>query len=302
MQSAPPPNNNQPNPHGASWSPDPATVAQQQQGSGRRPWYLDLAYIVGWTSFLVAIVFGIFAAVSPLITKAISPATELQIFGSVYDDAVEEMTPSDHETAAYLQDMVDRLAVHWEDNPYDLRVAVLHEEAPNAMAVPGGTILVTTGLLEMAGSENELAFVIGHELGHFYHRHSMKRIGRSIAWMVAVYAIAGEAGAFLAPGGMRTISRLMERGFGRSQESQSDRFGLDLVHAEYGHIGGATNFFSQLPDVGSGTLGRVASYMSTHPLSEDRIAAMHSYGRENNYETQGHLTPLPEFVTGRARQ
>ena len=66
-----------------------------------------------------------------------------------------------------LQTLLDRVALHWPESPYAFHAVVWEASQPNAFALPGGWVAVTTGLLEGAGSENELAFVLGHELGHF---------------------------------------------------------------------------------------------------------------------------------------
>ena len=75
--------------------------------------------------------------------------------------------PEDSQTTLGLQDLTDRIASHWPDRPYPLRVGVIDEQEPNAFALPGGTILLTRGLLNVTETENELAFVLGHETAIF---------------------------------------------------------------------------------------------------------------------------------------
>ena len=67
------------------------------------------------------------------------------------------------------------------------------------------------------------------------------------------------------------LSIAATRSFGRTQESEADRFALELVFREYGHLGGATDFFERLPDSGSALARGAARFLSTHPVNEDRV-------------------------------
>jgi len=185
-----------------------------------------------------------------------------------------------------LQPLVDRLASHWPDNPYDLRVGLVEEGRANAFAVPGGAILVTTGLLARAQSENEVAFVMAHEIGHFAARDHLRRLGRGIlfTWVVANLG-GGTAPADLA-------ERLTAHGFDRQQEEAADRFGLALVEAVYGHVAGALDFFQRLPDATLGSAGDMAAYLSTHPVTRARLDALRALARERGWPLSGPLQPL----------
>ena len=96
-----------------------------------------------------------------------------------------------------VQVLTERLAMHWADNPYAFRVSVLDQSEPNAFAIPGGQIVITRGLLESVSSESELAFVLGHEIGHFKQRDHLRGLGRGIALVIAISALdlGGAGGA-----------------------------------------------------------------------------------------------------------
>lgn len=199
------------------------------------------------------------------------------------------------ERRAELQALLDRLATRWPDAPYSFRASIVDGEAPNAFAVPGGLILVTSGLLERVESENELAFVLAHELGHFRHRDHIRKLGRGIAvglvWMAAGQG-EGAGGALLQLGQL-----LSERRFDRGQESAADAFGLELLQLEYGHVAGADDFFRKLPDAGTGEAGgmgrELAGYLSTHPVSRDRIEALEALAEERGWSARAGAKPLP---------
>ena len=192
------------------------------------------------------------------------------------------------EEAAEVQALVDRLAAHWPENPYALRVAILESETPNAFAAPGGSILLTTGLLEAAESENELAFVLGHEVGHFQGRDHLRMLGRGLIVQIALQALAGVSVSSV-PG---LVSDLAERSFGRDQEEDADAFGLALVHAEYGHVSGADDFFERLPDADADLGDEVGAWFATHPVTAGRIDALEALAIERGWRTDAALAPL----------
>ena len=105
-------------------------------------------------------------------------------------------------------------------------------EGPNALAFPGGLIVLTTGLLDGLGSENELALVLGHELGHYAGRDHLEGLGRglALAFTLGIFG-AGESGS--AAGLAALAAQLAARGHDREQETLADAFGLALEQAEY---------------------------------------------------------------------
>lgn len=187
-----------------------------------------------------------------------------------------------------VQQIVDRLAAHWPDNPYDFDVGIMEDESLNAMALPGGRIVVTTALLEAAESETELALVLGHEIGHFEQRDHLRGMGRGvgIALFLAVFGLS-EAGALV-----QSVTGVTARFFDRDQEHGADEFGLGLVWREYGHVSGATDFFRRLPDASADGGGRLARYASTHPMSADRIDALEAFARERGWALDRAAPPL----------
>ena len=188
--------------------------------------------------------------------------------------------------------LLDRLVGHWPESPYAFEIAIWDTPEPNAVALPGGVIAVTAGLLETVESENELAFVLGHELGHFRNRDHLRGLGRGVAFSLLLVAVGVGGG-----GGAVELASLAgqfaQRGFDREQEIEADRFGLALLAAEYGHVSGAETFFEHLPEVGGPGERALAGYFSTHPLHADRIQALQATTRERGWAPHGERRPLP---------
>jgi Zn-dependent protease with chaperone function len=166
-------------------------------------------------------------------------------------------------------------------------VAIDGSELANAMALPGGLIVVTQGLLDQVESENELAFVLGHELGHFKNRDHLRALGRGIVVSLFFAMITGND-----VGGIGvTVADLTLKGFSRGQESKADAFGLKIVNSEYGHVAEASRLFNrwQSEDV---TLVKFVTYLSTHPDTGDRISDIADYAADKEWRADGQITPL----------
>lgn len=217
----------------------------------------------------------------------VSTEREARLFSSWTPEDLVPVTTDDErldETRALLA----RLVRHWPDTPYNFRLEISESDIPNALALPGGLVVVTTGLLDRVETENELAFVLSHELGHFRNRDHIRGLGRGLVLMILVQAISsGQGGSTLG----LNIADLATRGFGRKQESNADRFGLTIVQAEYGHVDESWRFFDRILYEDLDTSG-LLTYFSTHPAAGDRIEKLKSYAVQQGWSLQGATTNL----------
>lgn len=170
----------------------------------------------------------------------------------------------------YLTGLVNRLKKGSALEAETFSVHVADEEQVNALAMPGNHILVYSGLLKLVESENELAMVLGHELGHFAHKDHLRGLGRGLVLLVVSSVVLGANSS--ATDFIQTSLLAVNMKFSQKQESQADAFGLDRLHACYGHAGGATGFFEKLERLEH--LPGIVHFFSSHPSSEDRIAVI----------------------------
>jgi Zn-dependent protease with chaperone function len=268
---------------------DPALPDDRVNVSRTHP-LREAALLIGGLVGVVALLAVLTALAVDLVVPRLPPRLEMKIFGSSWlAPAGEEEEPD--ADAARLQDLVERLARHWPANPYAFRAALWETEQVNAFALPGGWIVVSTALLDQTSSENELAFVVGHEIGHFRNRDHLRGLGRGVAFGLVLTALSA-SGAGTAADLASLAGQLAQRSFDRDQEKGADAFGLALVAQEYGHVAGARDFFRKAPGA-DGSLGEdVAGYLSTHPLHGERIEALTALAAERGWPTQGTLVPL----------
>lgn len=193
----------------------------------------------------------------------------------------------------YVQNLVDELhiAAGEEYADHHFQVEIADEYSTNAFAVPGGHIVVTRGLFSAIESENGLSMILAHEMAHHYERHPLRSTGRGLVVSVFLLAILGADGSSFLQGFLSNTASITNLAFSRKQETDSDTFALDLLLKFYGHASGAAEFFQHIK--GEEELSsEVPNFLSTHPSTEGRIAALNKFEIEHS----GEKTPLPNFI------
>ena len=159
---------------------------------------------------------------------------------------------------------------------------VFESDQVNAFALPGGHVGSFEGMMRLVGGDDdELAAVVGHEVGHVLARHAAQRIGtQEISQLgIGVAAAALGAGGYADP---RTAQALLGAGaqygillpFSRGQELEADRIGMMLM-ARAGYDPEAAIEFWQKMEAAGGT--KPPAFLSTHPADEERIARLREY-------------------------
>lgn len=241
--------------------------------------------VVGLTAIFVVIALALIFMIEVAL-YFIPIEKEIELFEDWLPEDLITISPGD-ERLHQTQVLVDRLAFHWGDAPYEFRVEIDDSDIANAMALPGGLIIVTQGLLDQVESENELAFVLGHELGHFKNRDHIRALGRGIVLSLFFAAATGSDVSGLSI----KVTDLALRGFSRKQESAADEFGLALVYTHYGHVNEAWRLFERWDD-GDDSFLDVVSYMSTHPDSGDRVEDLEEMALRERWPVEGSITDL----------
>jgi predicted Zn-dependent protease len=155
--------------------------------------------------------------------------------------------------------------------------AVFEDASPNAFVLPSGQIGVTTGLLKLVQNDDQLATVIGHEVGHVVARHAAERYSTQSTTGLVLGAVQSRAGdysqAIGALGGMGAQLGLLLP-FSRSHELEADRLGVDYVAAAgYKPSESIALWRLMAQQRQSGT----PEFASTHPSDQTRIAALQQY-------------------------
>lgn len=152
-------------------------------------------------------------------------------------------------------------------------VKILDSSEVNAFATSGGHIFVTTGMIECASSEDELAAVIAHEVSHIQLKHSLNAIKAS-RWTGVVTSTAGAAARTEMAAIMHEIvssvcTNLVNSGYSQKQEFAADEKALTLL-ADAGYNPSALT--ALLKTMAAKQKGKTGGFYKTHPLPEVRIA------------------------------
>lgn len=197
------------------------------------------------------------------------------------------------EVEAYLLKLVDSLhqqADHkYQDHKFKVSLSPMPE--PNAFAAPGGYIVVTNGLLKSIESENGLAMVLAHEIGHHYERHPLRGMGRGIVVGLFLVTLSGFDGGGLAENFLGQTTLIGQLAYSRKQETDADEIGIDLLTRHYQHASGASEFFAYIQREGLHEHAPPA-FLSTHPSPEKRL----EYLSKSEQQNSGKKTPLPQVV------
>lgn len=155
------------------------------------------------------------------------------------------------------------------------RFAAVAADQINAFAVPGGTVLVTTGMLQLLANEAELACVLGHEIGHVARKHHLDLLQKETLLQTGAKLLAdnlqggsvkGEAKKFLVGEGAEIFARSLDRG----AERDADNDGVVLA-ARAGYDPGACLIFMQRLAGLKEEAGTLAALYKTHPQAGERV-------------------------------
>jgi predicted Zn-dependent protease len=192
-----------------------------------------------------------------------------------------------------VEEMTRRLVEQIPNNPYKFEVTVVKSDVVNAFALPGGYIVVFTGLLKKADSGEEVAGVMGHELNHVLQRHGLERIVKQLGLVAVVSIVLGDHQGVA--GMMKQLGvELLTLKFGREQETEADLTGLQLLLRAKIDPSGMISFFQRLSEK---TEGRM-EWLSTHPMSQGRAERLKA-----ELAAMPKMTPVPfTFEWGKVRE
>ncbi len=150
----------------------------------------------------------------------------------------------------------------------------------NAFVLPGGKVGVFRGLVDLAGGDEEIAAVIGHEAGHVVARHAAERMSQQIAVnlaaQAAAIALSEEYGQYAddiaAALGMGLVYGVVLP-YSRKHEFEADRLGLGLMSKAAYEPEGASRFWKRMIEA-SAARPRPLEFLSTHPADDSRLAAL----------------------------
>ncbi|MEJ8757385.1 M48 family metallopeptidase [Pontibacter sp. H259] len=172
------------------------------------------------------------------------------------------------------------------ESDFPIQVTVVEDDMVNAFAVPGGFIVVHDGILDKMKRHEELAGLLGHEIGHVQMRHSTKALARSLSYYMLASVLFGDLSGIAAVI-VDNASTLHNLEYSRSAESDSDKAGLDLLAQNNLNPKGMVWLMQRLQSKQPEFL----KFISTHPNTSDRIKEIESQIKQDKYT----IKPNPEL-------
>ena len=225
----------------------------------------DFFVLSGGLLVIIVAVYFLLAFAVNLIVPHITPETEKKMT-AIFGNLAKTKTAYP-EKQSKLQALLDSIQRDCAKLPYDFKIHIKKADTLNALAMPGGHIIVFTALLDKVTSENELAYILGHELGHYANRDHLRGLGRALVFMTVSVVLFGTDSSMGNMAGH--VLNISEMSFSRRQEAKADEFGLEMLNCTYGHVGGATDFFSRISKEKDPSI--FGHYFSSHPENQDRI-------------------------------
>jgi Zn-dependent protease with chaperone function len=220
------------------------------------------------------IIYGIFTWGVPLlagpITSAIPVFWERQLGQFVQQTFTDEQDVCENiELHDTLQALLTRLTTPIQDSPYDFQVTLVDSPQVNAMAAPGGYLMVFRGLLQETDTPEELAGVLAHEIQHVLLRHSMRLIVQHVSMAFIIAALSGDASGMLLYG-LQAAQTLQTLSYSREAENEADEQGLVLLQHANINPEGMMSFFEKLRSEEHQGEESPFRYFSTHPPTHER--------------------------------
>ena len=234
-----------------------------------------LRWTIGAAGAVLAVTAAIYVWGIPALAAVVAPRVPVAWEESVGRSAIGYMAPPDRrcgdpQLGAAMDAIVRRLTQSAPPSPYSIQVYVVRRPVVNAHALPGGSVVIFTALLQETSSPEELAGVMTHELQHVLQRHTTRAVIQDASTGLLLMALTGDVTGPLAYG-LQTARTLGELRYSRRAEDEADVEGMKMLLAARIDPAGMIAFFDKLRQE-EGATPKPLTYLSTHPEPAERIA------------------------------
>ncbi|HEY4650835.1 MAG TPA: M48 family metallopeptidase [Pontibacter sp.] len=236
--------------------------------------------VIGGLSILALAVVLFFWGIPALAEKAAShfPKEYEQALGKKLHAQLMQGQKIDSAKTEVLQQYLAALKV---ESDFPIHVTVVKNDMVNAFAAPGGFIVVHDAILDKMEHHEELAGLLGHEIGHVQLRHSTKALARTLSYYMLLSVLFGDVSGISAVI-VDNASTLNNLEYSRKAESDSDKAGLALLQQNRLNPKGMIWLMERLES----NQPEFLKFISTHPSTGDRIKEMERLIQQTNYKTQ----------------
>ncbi len=250
---------------------EPSLPEHNDNVTHEKPGREFLTILIGFT-VVAAVLFWVLGLLVDTAVDHMSPGVEAKINQAVTsawkEEKGEQEKPFAPEKLAMLQKMAEDLR-QCAAVPYPVTLHLTKSNQPNAAALPGGHIIVFSGLLDKLDSENGLAFVLAHEFSHLKNRDHLRAMGRGLLLAALATLLTGTDSGITQI--LMPVDRLGHAQHSQKREMAADTTALQILNCRYGHAGGATEFFEAMKKDERAKLKGFSHYFASHPEVQARI-------------------------------
>jgi beta-barrel assembly-enhancing protease len=230
----------------------------------------------GFTALFVGIVVLIYFFVIPMVAdlsaryfpKSYEETLGAMIYRNIIDDYQKGTAKGnlkvDSAKTALLSELADRIDFKTE---YKLKIVVLRNEEKNAFAIPGGYIIVYSGIMKDMDDYPEMAGLLAHEVSHINKRHTLRSLFRSLSGYIFISLLFNDING-LTSVVLENADKIKTLSFSRSLEQEADLEGLDILVRNNIDPNGMVDLFKKLS---KNDLPNSMEFLSTHPVTRKRI-------------------------------
>ena len=272
----------------------PVLTEKRRQQTGREI-RLAVTATVALAAVIVAYLYGVPLLASRLVTL-VPPAWEQSLGETVARQMEASLGESngwqvcDSNPDSLANRAIARFgaaAMEGSGSPFTLDITVVKSDIPNAFALPGGQVFFFSALLEQAETQDEFAGVLAHEVGHVAHRHGMEQLISTAGTGALIGFILGDmTGISVAAGLGATI---IDARFSRDAERQADAFAAHVAERMDFNPAGLADLINRVG--ADDEFARALALLSTHPLTEDRKAALEVLSQQRPTGLEPPFTP-----------
>ncbi len=253
------------------FDPELKKVVAKLKNKNRSLWTAAIL-ILGIFVFAIAAVFIFRGRIVKHIAELVPPQSEQQISESMKQSAIAgKAIVTDSAILKKLEAITMPLVKVVDDTAFKFSFTIIKDESLNAFALPGGAVVIHSGLIMKAQSAEEVAGVLAHEISHVTMRHHIRGIIGNMGIFFIIRGLLGDIAGIssdIATAGA-TLSSLK---YSRDFEYEADDNGYLLLEKAHINTAGMISFFETMskegPDLG------MADFMSTHPATTERIARL----------------------------
>lgn len=227
----------------------------------------------------VALLLGTYFWGVPTFAMIAAPWVPVSWEEKLGDSMIDQVAPAelrctDGPRLAKIEELVKSMLATQGETKYRFKIHVVNQPIFNALAAPGGHIVIFRGLLDRTENAEELAGVLAHELQHILKRHVTRSLLEYASTSFLVAAVIGDVSGIVSFG-VEAAQMLAQMRFSRQHESEADEAGLQMLLASRIDPAGMIAFFEAVRKE-EGQASSAFTFFASHPQTEVRIARLKS--------------------------